>query len=238
MKKYVLIFVLALLLAGCESRETGRAPETMATVTVATEATEKTVPTTASETEMTLPEPENEDFVRILDYLPTATQELFYATEQNFTGQVIYDFSDAYLRYGTVKKLMAVSDDLAELGLRIKIWDGFRPVAAQFALWEIYPDPTYVSNPNVGFSSHSRGNTVDLTLTDEAGNEITMPTGFDDFSPKADRDYSDCTPEEAANAQILELLMEKHGFKGYAGEWWHFSDTDSYPVEEQFLSGN
>ena len=61
-----------------------------------------------------------------------------------------------------------------------------------------------------------------------------MPTGFDDFSAKADRNYADCTETAANNAQILELLMEKHGFTGYAGEWWHFSDTTSYPVEKDF----
>lgn len=236
MRKYLLVFALALFLTGC-GRETVAViqPETSLEVTEAQTQLPTTVPPTEL-TEATLPEPADEDFVRILDYIPTATQELYYATDRNFTGQVIYDFSDAYLRYGTVKKLMAVSEDLAELGLRIRIWDGFRPVAAQFTLWEICPNSTYVANPNVGFSSHSRGNTVDLTLTDENGNEITMPTGFDDFTAKADRDYSDCTPEEAANAQILELIMEKHGFKGYQGEWWHFTDTDSYDVEEVFLS--
>lgn len=241
MKKWMMCLLFSLFLTGCGKEYIlVTQPETTAEVTIAvTETATETLPSiTVPQTEATLPEPGDEDFVRILDYIPTATQELFYATDRNFTGQVIYDFSDAYLRYGTVKKLMAVSADLAELGLRIKIWDSFRPVAAQFTLWEICPNPTYVANPNVGFSSHSRGNTIDLTLTDEAGNEITMPTGFDDFSAKADRDYSDCTREEADNAQILELIMEKHGFKGYQGEWWHFSDTDSYDVEEQFLSGN
>lgn len=199
----------------------------------------ETVPQTEAAVEETtapaiLPEPENGDFVRVLDHIPTASQELFYATDNNFTGHVIYDFRDAYLRYGTVKKLKAVSEDLAELGMYLKIWDGFRPVSAQFKLWEILPDSTYVANPNKGFSSHSRGNTVDLTLVDANGVEFTMPTDFDDFSAKADRDYSDCTEEERNNAEILEILMEKHGFKGYFGEWWHFSDTESYPVEENF----
>jgi len=147
---------------------------------------------------------------------------------------VIYDFQDAYLRYGTVKKLKTVSEDLAEMGIFLKIWDGFRPVSAQFALWEICPDARYVADPNKGFSSHSRGNTVDLTLVDTNGIEFPMPTGFDDFSAKADRDYSDCTEEQRNNAVILELIMEKHGFTGYAGEWWHYTDTDSYSVEENF----
>ena len=28
--------------------------------------------------------------------------------------------------------------------------------------------------------------------------------------------------------------MIEVGFKPYFGEWWHFSDTDSYDVEESF----
>lgn len=196
-------------------------------------------PETGETVEMTLPErteeaPANEDFVRVREYVPGVWQELRYATEGNFTGKVIYDFTDAYLRYGTVKKLIAVSEELAQQGLYLKIWDGFRPVKAQFALWEVCPDPNYVANPNVGHSSHSRGNTVDLTLVDRDGWEVEMPTEFDDFSALADRDYSDCTETAAQNARLLEETMERHGFKGYYGEWWHFADTEVYPVEEDF----
>lgn len=232
-KALILILALSLLLAACTpvSTQPETAPAVETTVPETTAA-----PTTLPVDEPTeiLPEPEDADFVRVMDYLPSVFQELMYATDRNFTGQAIYDFTDAYLRYGTVKKLAAVSEDLAEFGLALKIWDGFRPVSAQRRLWEVCPDPAYVANPNKGSSSHSRGNTVDLTLVDAAGNEVEMPTGFDDFSAKADRNYADCTESAAAHAQMLEILMEKHGFSGYFQEWWHFSDTDSYPVEENF----
>ena len=242
MKKICILILVLAALSGCAPKETV-APETQVPATEAampeTTVPETTLPETVFTEPETLPtmppEPESEDtFVRILDYIPTATQELRYATENNFTGMVIYDFQEAYLRWGTVKKLQQVSADLAELGLYIKIWDGFRPVSAQFALWEVCPDPTYVANPNTGHSSHSRGNTIDLTLVDANGAEVEMPTGFDDFSSLADRNYSDCTEAAANNAQLLEILMEKHGFSGYFGEWWHFSDTTSYPVENVF----
>ena len=185
--------------------------------------------------EITVSEPTPHDFVRGLDRVRGIRQELMYATDRNFTGQVIYGFSDAYLRYGTVKKLAAVSADLAELGLSLKIWDSYRPVSAQFKLWEVCPNPAFVADPRNGFSSHSRGNTLDVTLVDADGNELEMPTGFDDFSAKADRDYSDCSETAAAHAELLEILMEKHGFQGYYAEWWHFSDTDEYPVEQSFI---
>ena len=230
MRKSV-ILLLCLLLCGCSRSEP--VVQTVPAVQTMPTATEQAIPV-ESTVEGALPEPEDGDFVRILDYIPGAEQELFYATDRNFTGQRIYEFEDAYLRYGTVKKLMAVAEELGNKGYGLKIWDGFRPVAAQFALWEVCPDPAYVSNPETGFSSHSRGNTVDLTLVDRVGVELVMPTAFDDFTEKADRDYTDCTEEERCNAQLLQTVMESHGFRGYAGEWWHFTDTETYPVEENY----
>lgn len=237
MKRVLMLFILACLMSGCGKQkvaETTFPMETGEVETVAVTETEETLPMAETTVPAIMAIPADKDFVKVTDYIPGVYQELMYATQENFTGQVIYDFQDAYLRYGTVKKLAGVCRDLAEMGLYIKIWDGFRPVSAQFALWEVCPDPTYVADPNVGFSSHSRGNTLDVTLVDENGVELEMPTGFDDFSAKADRDYSDCTAAAANNADILEILMEKHGFTGYAGEWWHYSDTMSYPVEREF----
>jgi D-alanyl-D-alanine dipeptidase len=62
-----------------------------------------------------------------------------------------------------------------------------------------------------------------------------MPTAFDDFSAMADRDYSDCSSEAANHAMLLESIMEKYGFRGYYGEWWHYTDVDSYDVEQEFI---
>ena len=175
----ILIGALALTLSGCHAPVDTSAP---------TQTRETTVPT-ATETQpgtapagIERPEPEDADFVRVRDYLPDVLQELPYAGTENFTGHRIYEFTEVFLRYGTVKKLQAVCAELAGQGLTLKIWDGFRPVSAQFRLWEVCPDDTYVANPNRGFSSHSRGNTVDVTLVDSLGNELEMPTGFDDFS--------------------------------------------------------
>lgn len=174
------------------------------------------------------------DFVLVQEIVKDIQIDLKYASEENFTGQTIYDFTDAYLRYGTVLKLKKAQELVEQEGYSLKIWDAFRPVSAQYKLWEIYPDSTYVANPEKGFSSHSRGNTVDITLVLADGSGIEMPTEFDDFSLKADRDYSDCSEEAAKNARYLENIMKQCGFKGYSGEWWHFTDEDSYQVEKNF----
>lgn len=177
---------------------------------------------------------QDEDFVKIKDYIPSVKERLYYATTENFTGQRIYDFNEAYLRYGTVKKLAAAAEELKKQGLGFLIWDGFRPVAAQNQLWEICPDTNYVSSPT-GRRTHCRGMAVDLTLINlNTGELLPMPSGFDDFSPAGDRDFSDCTEEKAQNAEFLKEIMVKHGFETIHSEWWHFSDSIEYPIEESF----
>lgn len=168
--------------------------------------------------------------VSVWEYLPNVSTDLKYATADNFTGQVIYDSENAQLRFGTLRKLKKAQDQLGQEGYRLLIWDAYRPVEAQWKLWELCPDPNFVSNPNKGFSRHSRGNTVDLTLVTLDGEAVEMPSGFDEFSPLADRDYSDVSNTARVNAERLEQAMTAAGFRGYSKEWWHFSDTIDYPV--------
>ena len=246
MKRFLaaaLALALVIGLGGCANEPQRRETEPVSTPTNAatapsvptTEQTEPPTVPTEPATVPTEPEPANDDFVRILDYIPQARQMLPYATTENFTGQVIYEFTDAYLRYGAVKKLAAAAAELEAMGLGLLIWDGYRPVYAQAKLYDVCPDPTYVSPPGVGSQSHCRGRAVDLTLFDlETGEPMVMPTGFDDFTKYADRDYNDVSPEAAANAVLLEDVMQRHGFTGYRAEWWHYTDTDNYPIEETF----
>lgn len=174
-------------------------------------------------------EPENDEYVLVKKYIPDIYVELMYATDNNFTGVRIYDFTDAYLRYGTVKKLANVQKELKEQGYSLKIWDAYRPFEAQQKLWEVYPDPNYVANPADGMKKHNLGGTVDITMVAADGTVISMPTEFDDFSLKADRNYSDIDNEEAVNnVMILQNAMENNGFTGYQGEWWDYSDTVEY----------
>ena len=171
-------------------------------------------------------EPEDDEYVLVKKYIPDIYVELRYATENNFTGVKIYDFTEAYLRYGTVKKLAQVQKELKQQGYSLKIWDAYRPFEAQQKLWEVYPDPNYVANPANGMKKHNLGGTVDITMVAADGSVISMPT---EFSLKADRNYSDIEDEEAVkNVMILQNAMENNGFTGYQGEWWDYSDTVEY----------
>ncbi len=242
MKRLLILLLIVLQIVslwGCRMQDASSGEDTVSSETAeetGTETTETEDSTGSSEpVEVLPPEPADEEFVLIADYIPTARLEIAYATENNFTGRRIYEFTETYLRYGTVKKLKQASEKLAESGLGLIIWDGFRPVAAQARLWEIYPNASYVSHPVKGRRTHSRGNTVDVSLYDlTTGQAVPVPTEYDNFSHRADRDYNDCEEEAADNALLLEQIMEECGFAPYFEEWWHFSDSTDYPVEEDF----
>ncbi len=71
-------------------------------------------------------------------------------------------------------------------------------------------------------SSHCRGSAVDLTITDSEGNPLDMGTGFDYFGKLAWHEAKGITGEQAANRELLCSVMEKHDFKRFDHEWWHY----------------
>ncbi len=174
------------------------------------------------------------DMVDIQDYIPGIEVDLKYSTTDNVYGAQIYEIKKAYLRRGTAEKLRAAQEECNNIGLSLKVWDAYRPPAAQFKLWEIMPDRRFVANPYEGFSYHSRGVAVDVTLVDHMGKELSMPSGFDEFSARADRDYSDVNSLQIDNAKLLEEIMLNNGFSSIYYEWWHFTDKkrDNYKVLE------
>lgn len=166
------------------------------------------------------------EMVDLAEVVPEIVVDLKYCSADNICHRPLYLSERAYLRRGTAEKLRKAQEEFAALGLRIKVWDAYRPPQVQHELWKAMPDPRFVINPNQGVSYHSRGCALDITLVDKSGQELPMPTGFDDFSTRANRDYKGVSPERAANAKILEKVMLKHGFTSIYYEWWHFIDTD------------
>ena len=246
----VMILASSLLLASCALPPV-QAPTVATTVateqtvqTVVTDPTVITEPPTEPPTEpekvqvippaIAMKEPADTDMVRVKDYIPDIAVELKYATTDNFTSQVIYTFTEAYLRYGTVKKLAAVQEALKSYGFGLKIWDAYRPEYGQEALWNACPNPNYVSRPGTGVRAHCRGHAVDITMVDAQGNEVEMPSGFDDFTALGDKDYSDCSEKAAYHAGLLDSAMRANGFYGYKKEWWHYVDYDNYSLEDLF----
>lgn len=177
------------------------------------------------------------DFVDLKSFIPEIDIELPYATEKNVVGKKLYANNNAYLRYGTAVKLKEANEDFKKLGYLIKVWDAYRPSSVQYDLWRKVADSRYIVDPKKG-SVHSRGAAVDITIVDKDGKELLMPTGFDGFSEKADKNYKDVSSDRVANAKILENVMVKNGFKSVYTEWWHFNDNiwESYDIVDNVSS--
>lgn len=164
--------------------------------------------------------------------------DIRYATRLNFTGQKLYPLPAAWLHEDAAAALLRVQARLREAGLGLRVLDAYRPFAVQELMWDLIQDERYVSNPAVNRGRHTRGTAADVTLTDLMGNPLPMPSGFDDFSERAHRDYSGATAEQKKNSQILEDAMVAEGFDPLPTEWWHFDlrDWQKYPVLDISLS--
>ena len=182
-------------------------------------------------------------FVYVAETVPDAILEIRYYSTYNFVGERItgYESPVAILTSEAAESLKGVSEDLAQLRYRLKIYDAYRPQMAvdHFSRWAEKIDDTSMKEyfyPDVdksvlfeqGYiaerSGHSRGSAVDLTLVDMAtGKEIDMGGSFDYFGEISHADYTrTLTQEQIANRQILRDAMLRHGFKGINTEWWHF----------------
>ena len=165
------------------------------------------------------------DMVDITELDSTINIDLRYAAADNFLGDTLYSANICLLRKAVAERLVKVHRYLHKRGLGLKIWDGYRPLSVQKKMWEKIPDSKFVANPKYG-SNHNRGAAVDVTLVDLKGNELEMPTGFDDFSEKAHIKCENISEEAKKNRWILQKAMRRFGFKTINSEWWHFNDKD------------
>lgn len=168
--------------------------------------------------------------------------------QQGINGAV----KTAYLRQGAAERLKKAAS-LLPAGYQFLIYDAWRPISVQQALFDDYYHqiknnpkhknlsadeitgivkkfvsvPSYDENaPSV----HNTGGAVDLTIVDENGKPLDMGTGFDDFSPLAHTDYfedSDHT-EVRDNRRLLYTCMTKAGFTNLPSEWWHYDYADRF----------
>lgn len=161
------------------------------------------------------------DIVDLLSLDSTFVLDIRYATENNFTKKKLYPAAKAKLRREAAESLVSIQRELRTMNLGLKIYDGYRPLAIQWKLWEIVPNEDFVANPKKG-SKHNRGAAVDLTIIDASGNELEMPTGYDDFTERASQGFMDLSETAIKNRALLKDVMTRHGFQIIKSEWWHY----------------
>lgn len=165
---------------------------------------------------------------------PRIKLNIHYARDDNFLGFPVYKQARAFLQKPSAQALKRVHDRLREKGYGIVVFDGYRPWSVTRLMWDRTPPEKrqYVADPSKG-SRHNRGCAVDLSLIDlETGEEVAMPSPYDDFTERAHSNYPGGTEESRRLRDLLRSEMEKEGFTVYPYEWWHFdyNDWKTHPI--------
>jgi D-alanyl-D-alanine dipeptidase len=156
--------------------------------------------------------------VYLRDVDPTITQDIRYATFNNFTGKPLpgYDAAECVLTRQTAFALKQVQADLAASNLALKVYDCYRPERAVRAMAAWSQDgrdqrPTKRFFPNIDkrnlfalgyiarYSRHSSGTAIDLTLIPKNAAPAAA------FDPTAS--YGACTALLAARAPDNSIDM-------------------------------
>jgi zinc D-Ala-D-Ala dipeptidase len=161
-----------------------------------------------------------------------------------------------WVRQGVAARLAMVDQRLRAQGLRLHLFDAWRPRAVQAFFHDVWlpaelrarrPDlagdalraevARYWAAPTVDAAfpaPHATGGAVDLTITFLDGEPLWMGSLLDDASALAATDrfeadgaeWSFSDEEARANRRLLYWLMIEAGFVNLPDEWWHFSFGD------------
>jgi D-alanyl-D-alanine dipeptidase len=150
--------------------------------------------------------------------------DIRYATAANFTGVQQYEFPLALMQKEVAVMLLKAQELALRDGFLLRIYDAYRPLSVQQSLYDATPAHLreFVAKPTKT-ARHCIGVAIDCGLSDLDGNEVIMPSAFDEFAPSAYADYSGGTAEQRKNRDYLIDLMQSCGFSVYSKEWWHYN---------------
>ncbi len=176
-------------------------------------------------------------FVRLADVAPTVAQDMRYAGLENFTGRPVpgYRAPRCWLRIEAARALAAAQEEAAREGLRLVVYDCYRPPAATkaFIAWAqdkadqkmkeaYYPRVDKAALFDLGYiakaSTHTTGLAVDLAFEG-----LDFGTPFDLFDDRSTTADASIPGDARRNRDRLVALMVKHGFENLPNEWWHFT---------------
>ena len=187
--------------------------------------------------------PPNKNFIYLKELIPKLRSDLRYYGSNNFIGKPIegYNKPKILLTTEAANALKKVQDELERIGFGLLIYDAYRPQQAtdHFVRWsndmadtlmkdDFYPNINKKDLFKLGYiskkSGHSRGSTVDLTIVSlKTKHILNMGSPYDLFDEKSHTEYPNITKNQRALRLLLKRRMEKHGFKSYEKEWWHFT---------------
>lgn len=180
-------------------------------------------------------------FVDLSEAVPGILTDIRYATARNLTGRPLagYRAAKAVATREAAEALAIAFQEARRLGYGMLIYDAYRPQKAvdNFVRWSrepetgetkaaFYPELDKTELFELGYiaekSGHSRGSTIDLTLTDPAGVPLDMGACFDFMGERSHHGAAGLTARQHRNRALLRAIMAYAGFAPYENEWWHY----------------
>jgi D-alanyl-D-alanine dipeptidase len=160
-------------------------------------------------------------------------------------------YKECYARE-TVINMLLKAQSLLPRGLKLKVYDAYRPIVVQTNLWNMYRQKVQDDNPNLNDeeldfktsffvskpsvdiykpSLHNTGGAVDVTICTFDGYALNMGTLFDDFTNRAWTNHFESYEsniEVRNNRRLLYNVMIEAGFTNLPSEWWHYDYGDKF----------
>ena len=184
-------------------------------------------------------------FVYLDEAVPGVLWDAKYAGCDNFVGEPVDGYgTNRVVGTKELADALILARDLAgQAGYRLLLWAAYRPQRAvdHFVRFCAAPETGKTKEKHyprvdkaqlipLGYiaekSGHSRGSTVDLPLTDEAGRPLDMGGIFDFMDEISHHGNPDVSAGAARNRELLRDIMLRCGFTDYKNEWWHYRLKD------------
>jgi D-alanyl-D-alanine dipeptidase len=157
-----------------------------------------------------------------------------YHRADNFTGAPLpgYEAAGAWLEADAAEALALAASRLEVEGLRLIIYDAYRPRRASEAMVEWCRAHARQDLLDDGWvaarSAHGRGRAIDLGLARADGTPLDMGSAWDQFDRTSFLHGVEGAPLE--HRLELRAALMRVGFKPYAREWWHFGFEGDTPA--------
>lgn len=149
-----------------------------------------------------------------------------------------------FCRESVAERLQRADESLPD-GVRLLILECHRPVDLQARYWEgdlrdlreQHPEwsEDMLTEKNAEFVAppwntppHSTGGALDLTLTDDWGEELNLGFLVNEPGPYTRTTAAGLSARASENRRLLLDVMEEAGFVNYGYEWWDYHFGDRY----------
>lgn len=177
-------------------------------------------------------------YINLSDYDVIVSMQL--STPETTIKEPFYNRNLCLVQYDLLPKILDAIELLRADGYTMVIYDAYRPTSVQQRWFDVVRQHKWVADPSRGMGGvHDRGTALDISIIDQSGKLVEMPTPMHTFTEAASRLSTTMTDTARKNMNYLKEVMVSCGFDIINSEWWHFQDVNTvyylptdHPIDE------